>query len=516
MDHFKKLQQHVSTRLILVVLFINGTVAASMVALLSLGLEEPWLAGIAAFGLACILTGILMPLCAKYALTPLRHIWEAVVHINSAPGSRDAPNLDKLRVGRELVTTLVTQLYQLASQQDNTSLIEHSKQLSQAANVVNHLPLPLFVCNKQQLVTNVSNQAINYCGLDSAELLGKPLFELLNLEFHTDKTLEAWIQDCESNKIIDIAYWERVRVRLPGEEGLYKQCDISASYNRDNVSGTEFIITLFDRTTQYNQDDDSLSFIALAVHELRTPLTMLRGYVEVFEEELKNSLTPEMQSFMFKMRVSADQLSAFVNNILNVARVEENQLILQLSEADWKQTVQGAAEMMQLKAQVNEKTILYEIADDIPSVGIDQLSITEVINNLLDNAIKYSGTPTPEDPKPIIVKSFMKDGLVNTTITDKGIGMPSSVTQNLFEKFYRNHRTKGKVGGTGLGLYLSKAIITAHGGQIWVESKEGEGTTFGFTVMPFSQLAEEKKNSNNDGIVRNAHGWIKNHSLYRR
>ena len=87
---------------------------------------------------------------------------------------------------------------------------------------------------------------------------------------------------------------------------------------------------------------------------------------------------------------------------------------------------------------------------------------------------------------------------------------------NLFTKFYRDHRNRSQIGGTGLGLYLSKAIISAHGGNIWVRSEQGKGSTFGFTILPYAQLAAELKNSDNKEIVRGAHGWIKNHSMYRR
>ncbi|HSX45996.1 MAG TPA: ATP-binding protein, partial [Candidatus Saccharimonadia bacterium] len=79
-----------------------------------------------------------------------------------------------------------------------------------------------------------------------------------------------------------------------------------------------------------------------------------------------------------------------------------------------------------------------------------------------------------------------------------------------------DHRNRAQIGGTGLGLYLSKAIIAAHGGNIWVRSKEGQGSVFGFSLVPYAKLAEKLKASGNNEIVRDAHGWIKNHSLYRR
>ena len=162
--------------------------------------------------------------------------------------------------------------------------------------------------------------------------------------------------------------------------------------------------------------------------------------------------------------------------------------------------------------QVRGITLTCEVQPNVPSVGVDRVSIYEVINNLIDNAIKYSG-----EGKEIVIHSHLTNGgEVETTIQDFGVGIPTSVMQNLFNKFYRNHRNRAQIGGTGLGLYLSKAIIRAHGGNIWVRSKEGEGSTFGFTVLPYAKLADEQKNSNNKDIVRGAHGWIKNHSLYRR
>lgn len=203
---------------------------------------------------------------------------------------------------------------------------------------------------------------------------------------------------------------------------------------------------------------------------------------------------------------------AFVNNILNVARVDDDQLELQLDEQNWPEVLKSAIESLSLRAKVRDITLHCRIATDLPTVGIDRLSIYEVINNLIDNAIKYSGTS-----KTIEIDAHItKEGLVETTVQDFGLGISSNIMPNLFTKFYRDHRNRAQVGGTGLGLYLSKAIITAHGGNMWVRSKEGEGSTFGFTLVPYAQLTEELKKTGNQEITRGAHGWIKNHSLYRR
>lgn len=134
-----------------------------------------------------------------------------------------------------------------------------------------------------------------------------------------------------------------------------------------------------------------------------------------------------------------------------------------------------------------------------------------MLANLLDNAIKYAkGTKEVH-----LTVSLNSDGMVETNIKDFGLGIDGSILPHIFDKFYRNHRNRAQIGGTGLGLYLSRSIVDAHGGHIWVKSKVDEGSTFSFTVLPFAKLAESGKTSDTSSITRNTHGWIKNHSFYR-
>ena len=173
--------------------------------------------------------------------------------------------------------------------------------------------------------------------------------------------------------------------------------------------------------------------------------------------------------------------------------------------------LKDAVNALSLQAKVRGITLKCRIDTSLPAVAVDRISIQEVINNVIDNAIKYSG-----DSRVIEIDAHLtQDGMVETTVRDYGVGIPAAVMPNLFTKFYRDHRNRAQIGGTGLGLYLSKAIIGAYGGNLWVRSREGEGSTFGFTLVPYAQLEEAKKGQA-EGITRNAHGWIKNHSLYRR
>lgn len=449
---------------------------------------------------------------SNFATKPLQALWQAILHLSPSDQGVQAPKLDDLKIGRELVASLTAQVYQLSDVAKHAA--DESKELNSDISrnfVAQNLPLPLIVLDGIETIKFVNDAAVKYIGTPSDELIGKNVYMVLDMSFPSEDTFDVWLKDSKLNSATSTSSWERVKLNVRDNHPEL-HFDLAAYYNRDNPDNIETMLTLFDHTEQYSQDDQAVSFIALSVHELRTPLTLLRGYIEVFEDELRDKDDPELQSFMLKMHVQAEQLMAFVNNILNVARIDDDQLELQLDEQNWSVILKGAIESLSLRAKVRDVTLHCRIATDLPTVGVDRLSIYEVINNLVDNAIKYSGTS-----KVINIDAHItKDGLIETTIQDFGLGISSGVMPNLFTKFYRDHRNRAQIGGTGLGLYLSKAIITAHSGNLWVRSKEGEGSTFGFTLMPYSQLTEELKQTGNQEIVRGAHGWIKNHSLYRR
>ncbi len=511
MDHFKRLSVQIRNYLFLVFFVSNILVAAAVWLAVQRFAITSWPLVALIVIVVVLVAGVSAVLMTPIITEPIRFLRQAILHVLPSHSGTAAPNLEQSHIGRELVTSLSLQVYQLASSAPLPTAKESIGMNNSANNIANHVPLPLIVIDKSSLIQFVNEAACTYLQLPMNELIQKNIYSVLDLSFQSEQTLDKWLVDCRSNKVTASKSWERVRLKVANLTAPL-QFDMAAYYSKDDPSGAETILALFDHSERYRQDDEAASYIALAVHELRTPLTILRGYIEVFEDELVNQLNPEMADFMKKMQASAESLAAFVNNILNVARVDENQLTLELQSESWSDIVNSAVADMQLRAQVHDKIIQAEIATDLPAVAVDRVSIYEVLNNLLDNAIKYSG-----QAKQIVVKARLgQDGMVETTVQDFGVGVPESVIPNLFDKFYRSHRSRAQIGGTGLGLYLSKAIVKAHGGQIWVRSKEGQGSVFGFALVPFDKLAEQQKNSDNKDIVRGAHGWIKNHSLYRR
>jgi len=409
---------------------------------------------------------------------------------------------------------LIGHIYQLASVAEKVEEVASKKQTNLKTNfVANSLPLPLMVLDKNQTILFANKPMCDYLKRTSAETIGQNVYSVLDLSFVNTQTLDHWLEQVKANAAVATNTWERVRLHLPAD-GSTKQLDLAAYYNRNNPEGFETMLVLFDHTASYSQDDQALSFVALAVHELRTPITLLRGYIEALEEDLEGKLDAETLGFIHKMKASAQGLTTFINNMLNVARVEDDQLVLKLHEEQWPGIVEAAVNDLVLRARVQGVELQTQIAPKLPAVGVDRVSIYEVLSNLIDNAIKYSPAGSG---KTVLVKTYVNaEGLVETIVQDSGAGIPASVLPNLFEKFYRSHRSRNQIGGTGLGLYLAKAIVDAHGGHIWVNSREGQGSVFGFSVLPYSKLADAQKNGDNNDISRGAHGWIKNHSLYTR
>jgi len=512
MNHFQKLTSQFRLHVFAIILVDNLIV-----------LGDWWLAEhvfkltgyelIAAVAVVSVFAMTVLPWAsARYLTQPTKVIWQAILHIAPDTANTPAPDLGKNHLGKELITSLVTHIYQLATVADNIDRVSRHKHSDLKNNfIANNLPLPLIVLDQNETVIFANDMMLKYLERSGGDTIGQNLYSVIDMSFTSEHTFDDWLQAAKANKPVDSQTWERVRLHLPDKKSAL-QFDLAAYYNGAETGGYQTMLVFFDHTDQYSQDDQAVSFVALAVHELRTPLTLLRGYIEAFEEELADQLDPEMKDFMHKMNAASQQLSTFVNNILNVARIENDQLELQLHEESWPEIVQTAVNTMALRARVRGIELETDIAKDLPTVGVDRVSVYEVIDNLIDNAIKYSA-----DSKRIIISAKLNQaGLVETTVQDFGVGVPTSAIDNLFDKFYRNHRNRSQIGGTGLGLYLSKAIVTAHGGQIWVKSKEGEGSVFGFTLIPYAQLAGGKKNGDNTDIVRSAHGWIKNHSLYRR
>ena len=473
-------------------------------------------------GLAGLMAVALGALCGYWLYKSLTFgfdfLAQAILHSTSTSGAIDPPDHASLSKSQGFLGNLAESTYDTtptvmpaASQVQKIAVSDSTTNPIVQGDIPSlaQLNVPAVAIKADDTIAYANAAAGVYFGFSPETTIGQPAVDHLHLSFQTSgDTLSSWMADSRQNRVQGSKSWDRVKASF-GDDGL-RQFDMVARYSK---SGSDYdtLLVFMDHTDRYAQEDMDISFVAMAVHELRTPLTTMRGYIEVFQDELSDQLNEEQATFMRNMGAQAHQLADFVSNILNVARIEENQLHLHLREEDWPSVLSKTIAEMELRARVHGMSISYSQETPLPSVGIDKVTMYEVMVNLLDNAIKYTHTNST-----IEVRTVVKDDTwIETTVTDKGVGIPDNIMGSLFQKFYRSHKSNKTAGGTGLGLYLSRAIVNAHGGEIWVKSEEGKGSTFGFTIPTYESIAKDLDQTDNKEITREAHGWIKNHSLYR-
>lgn len=240
------------------------------------------------------------------------------------------------------------------------------------------------------------------------------------------------------------------------------------------------MLTFHDVTEERELERMKLDFVAMAAHELRTPITSLNGYLSLLQEEAVPNMPSEHQEFVARALVSVQRLSALMENLLSITRIEEGESTIHKTPVVWEKLINDKIE--EFKSQALHSGLLLEwVPPDkpLPKVMVDSLRIAEVLNNLLNNAIAY----TREGKISVWCEYDQTKNRVITHVQDTGPGIPKESLPHLFEKFYRitGPLEEGSK-GTGLGLYISKSIMKMHEGEIWVESELGKGSTFSFSL----------------------------------
>lgn len=280
--------------------------------------------------------------------------------------------------------------------------------------------------------------------------------------------------------------------------------EVLVSLIANDPNGIKAIITIIDKTEGRELENMKVDFVSMAAHELRTPMTAIKGYIDLIAHDDESKLSEQTKTFLTRVQFSTAQLVGLINNLLNVAKIERGALSMNFEKLNWTQLVQDAVEDQKLSAKLKNITLNYESINDDLYILADHIAIAEVLNNFITNAIKYT-----LDNGNVTVSIKREKGQIVTTVADNGIGIPPNAIEYLFTKFYRvNGGLASGSGGTGLGLYISKAIVELHHGTVSVLSTEGQGSTFSFSLAPFDQANYDKIVQNGPTKVNNRHGWI--------
>ena len=218
-------------------------------------------------------------------------------------------------------------------------------------------------------------------------------------------------------------------------------------------------------------------FLANMSHELRTPLNAILGYTELMADGAYGEPSEKMLGILKRLEANGRHLLGLINDVLDLSKIEAGQLVLELSDYSVQDIAQTVRSTLEPLAADKKLAFKVEMASELPPGRGDGRRLTQVLINLVGNAIKFT------DAGEVVIKADATDGSFHLSVRDTGPGISAADQARLFQEFQQadNAITKKK-GGTGLGLAISKRIIEMHGGKIWVESQPGQGSTFSFTV----------------------------------
>ena len=248
-------------------------------------------------------------------------------------------------------------------------------------------------------------------------------------------------------------------------------------YLSDNVKHVGLIAVVHDITNRFELDKSRREFVANVSHELRTPLTSIKGACETVMDD------PEMpaetrQYFLDMALTESDRMTRIVSDLLVLSRLDNKRTQWKLETFDMCRSVSRLIEVMRVDIEAREHTVTFMAEENIPPITADRERIEQVIVNVLSNSVKY----TPVGGK-IDVSVRCADEKISFRVQDNGIGIPEEDLDRIFERFYRVEKSRtSEMGGTGLGLAIARELIEAHGGDIRIESRLGEGTAVTVTL----------------------------------
>lgn len=223
-------------------------------------------------------------------------------------------------------------------------------------------------------------------------------------------------------------------------------------------------------------DEAKDEFISMASHQLRTPLTSIKGYISMMMEGDLGKLNAQQEKALKEAFGSSQRMVYLIADFLNVSRIKTGKFVIEPKEVDLPQIVTEEITQLREMAGSRDITLKYEEPVDFPRVKLDDNKIRQVMMNMVDNAIYY----TPAGGK-VTIQLYVDGSDVVFKVIDTGIGVPKHEQHKLFTKFFRaNNARKARPDGTGLGLFMAQKVIVEQGGTMIFESKEGEGSTFGF------------------------------------
>ena len=353
-------------------------------------------------------------------------------------------------------------------------LEQESKRLN---SILSYMTDGVLATNRRGKITMINDMAKKQLGVQKEEVLNKSILELLKIEEEYElRDLITQVPELMIDSQDDNGEYLSLRVRF-------------ALVRRESGFISGLVAVLHDTTEQEKEERERRLFVSNVSHELRTPLTSVKSYLEALDEgALSEPVAPDF------IKVSLDEtnrMMRMVTDLLHLSRIDNATSHLDVELINFTAFITFILNRFdQIRGQDEEKK--YELVRDYPItsvwIEIDTDKMTQVIDNILNNAIKYS----PDGGKITVTMKTTDDQMI-LSISDQGLGIPKQDLPLIFDRFYRVDRARSRAqGGTGLGLAIAKEIIKQHKGFIWAKSEYGKGSTFTI-VLPYDKDAVKEE-----------------------
>jgi PAS domain S-box-containing protein len=389
--------------------------------------------------------------------------WSLAATVLALTGTRQlARTVDNQRLHRALERRV----------EDRTQDLAHLSEQHQ--RIVDSVGEGIFGVDRQLRISFVNPAAAQLLGWDADELLGRDSCQTLCTEHH-DECLVSMVMALGEA----VAQSARSYRRFDGSD-FPVEVTAAPMAGTDGVDGA--VVVFRDITERTVLDEMKRQFVGSVSHELRTPLSAIRGALEMLADGDTGVLPDQAQVVVDVAARGTERLTRLVNDIIDIERLEAGTFDIRPRPEDLAPLVVDAADSLLPLAA--ERHITIEILDVSGSTLCDADRVVQALINLIGNALKFTAPGGT-----VQISAAPADHEIEVRVHDEGRGIPAEELETIFERFHQVHQSDGrKLGGTGLGLPITKAIVERHGGRIWVESDLGVGSTFCFT-LPL--LAEE-------------------------
>lgn len=405
--------------------------------------------------LAAALTIALSIIIADRTARPLENLTKVAIemaHTENEPPSPSAP-YDEVGKLAEALNTLVSQL--------RTQIRALETEQGKLSSILQQMTDGVIITDSEGFVEMFNPKAAELFEIVPGAVDGQSLIQTIR----NHQIIDIWRKCQKSGKE------QSVTIEIPRNQKFIQTIVISLG---KELPG-KYLLLFQDLTRIRRLETVRRDFISNISHELRTPLASLKALTETLQRGAIDD-PPAAQRFLSRMEMEVDALSQMVSELLELTRIESGQVPLELQPVSPKELLQKTYDRLCTQAERADLVIHIHCPDDLPNVLADPPRLGQALVNLLHNAIKFT-----VEGGEIVLAAWQQGNVIVFSIEDSGVGIPADDLPRIFERFYKADRSRSG-GGTGLGLAITRHLVQAHGGRIWADSIEGEGSTFSFSI----------------------------------